>query len=121
MAALRRDLFSSSVSDETTCATIREAWEQHRLLLEPHGAVGWRGLLDYAATESIDGIPVAVLETAHPAKFPEAIETTLGFSPEVPASLSRLEDLPEQFDRLSTDYPDFRDYLRTLVEAEAPA
>lgn len=121
LAAMRRDLFSSTVSDEATCVTIREAWDRHRLLLEPHGAVGWRGLLDYAATESIEGVPVAVLETAHPAKFPDAIETTLGFSPEVPASLSRLDDLPEQFDRLSTGYPAFRDCLQTLVEAGAPA
>lgn len=121
MEAMRRDLFSGSVSDETTCATIREAWEGHKLLLEPHGAVGWRGLLDYAATEPIDGVPVAVLETAHPAKFPEAIEATLGFSPEAPETLSRLDELAEDFDRLTPDYPAFRDYLRARLEADTPA
>lgn len=121
MAAMRRDLFSTSVSDATTCATIREAWDRHKLLLEPHGAVGWRGLLDYAATESIVGVPVVVLETAHPAKFPEAIETTLGFSPEAPETLARLDDLAEDFDRLSADYPGFRDYLRDRLDADTSA
>ena len=75
LAAMRRDLFSSSVSDEQTRATIREVWSEHQLLLEPHGAVGWRGFLDYLAAEPLTARPAVVLETAHPAKFPEEIET----------------------------------------------
>jgi threonine synthase len=52
-----------------------------------------------------------VLETAHPAKFPEEIEKLLGFAPEVPSSLAALDDLPEDFDRLGVDYAAFREYL----------
>jgi threonine synthase len=111
MAALRRDLFSSSVSDEQTRATLREAWEKYHLLLEPHGAVGWRGFLDYLQTEPLHDKPAVVLETAHPAKFPDEIERLLGFTPEVPPSLAALDRLPEDFDRLPVDYGAFRDYL----------
>ncbi len=117
--AMRRDLHSSSVSDDETRETIRAAWETHRLLLEPHGAVGWRGYLNYAETqtEPTADTPVAVVETAHPAKFPEAIEAAVGISPEVPDSLSRLDAIPEDYDSLDTDYPAFRAYLRSqLVE-----
>lgn len=110
-AALRRDLFSTSVSDEATRATIKQAWAEHKLLLEPHGAVGWRGFLDYAAAEPLDGAPAVVLETAHPAKFPGEIESALGFTPEVPQTLSALETLPEDFDEVETDYEPFRKYL----------
>lgn len=111
LAALRRDLFSSSVSDARTVATLGEAWTQHRLLLEPHGAVGWRGLLDYEAVEPLAGAPAVVLETAHPAKFPEAIERALGFSPEVPPAIARAEQAPEDYDTLEPDYAAFREYL----------
>lgn len=111
MAALRRDLFSSSVSDDDTRTTIKTAWERHQLLLEPHGAVGWRGFWDYLATEPLNGAPAVVLETAHPAKFPDEIEKALGFTPEAPPSLAALDTLPEDFDRLGTDYDAFRDYL----------
>ena len=111
MAALRRDLFSSSVSDAQTRATIGEAWQEHRLLLEPHGAVGWRGFLDYLPVEPLKGAPAAVLETAHPAKFPEEIEHFLGFSPEVPPALAALDQLPEDYDRLEVDYEAFSEYL----------
>ena len=111
MAALRRDLFSSSVSDEQTRATIKLAWQQHKLLLEPHGAVGWRGFLDYHAAEPLNGAPAVVLETAHPAKFPDEIEKALGFTPEVPPALAALDLLPEDFDRMTVSYESFRDYL----------
>jgi len=111
MTRLRRDLFSTSVSDEQTRATIQQAWQQHRLLLEPHGAVGWRGLLDYLATEPLGDDPAVVLETAHPAKFPDEIQRVLGFSPTVPPALAALDSLPEDYDRLPVDYSQFRAYL----------
>lgn len=110
-AAMRRDLFSSSITDARTRDTIRDAWRTHRLLLEPHGAVGWAGFQDYIAQEPLDGAPAVVVETAHPAKFPEEIEKNLGFTPEVPASLAALDKLPEDFDRMAADYTAFCGYL----------
>ena len=111
LVAMRRDIFSSSVSDARTRATIQEAWKQHKLLLEPHGAVAWRGFLDWQRTESLQGLPAVVIETAHPAKFPEEIEKTLGFSPDVPPSIIAAEKLPENYDRMAADYDKFREYL----------
>jgi threonine synthase len=111
MERMRRELFSTTVSDEQTRATIKDAWAQHKLLLEPHGAVGWRGFLDYCATEPLGDAPAVVLETAHPAKFPEEIERLLGFSPAVPPALAALDRLPEEYDRLPVDYRLFQEYL----------
>jgi threonine synthase len=111
LAALQRDLFSTSVSDEDTRATIWEAWQQYRLLLEPHGAVGWFGFVNYAERNRTKGIPAVILETAHPAKFPEEIENVLGFAPEVPPALAALDGLAEVYDRLAVDYAAFRDHL----------
>jgi threonine synthase len=111
MARMRRDLFSTSVSDDRTRATIKQAWNDHRLLLEPHGAVGWRGFLDSIRVEPLGDSPAVVLETAHPAKFPEEIARLLGFSPEVPPSLAALDKLPEDYDRMAADYDQFKRYL----------
>lgn len=111
MERMRRDLFSTSVSDEQTRATIQQAWTEHKLLLEPHGAVGWRGFLDYCDTEPLGDSPAVVLETAHPAKFPDEIERLLGFTPETPPALAALDKLPEDFDRMSVDYGQFQKYL----------
>jgi threonine synthase len=111
LAALRHDLFSSSISDDRTRATIREVWNKYQLLLEAHGAVAWAGFEDWLATEPLEGLPAAVLETANPAKFPEEIEKTIGFSPDVPPAMEAMNKLPEDYDRLGADYGKFRDYL----------
>ncbi len=108
---MRQKIFSTSVSDERTRDTIRDAWQSHRLMLEPHGAVGWRGFLDYLETDPLSDVPIAVLETAHPAKFPDEIERIIGISPSAPPSLAALDRLPEDNDSMSAEYPLFKAYL----------
>jgi threonine synthase len=114
LEAMRRELFSCSVSDDQTRSALREAWHQHRLLLEPHGAVGWHGFLRWAEQERAPDAPVVVLETAHPAKFPEEIQRCLGFLPEPPPCLAALDHRPERHDRLPAEPPSLRDYLLSL-------
>ena len=111
LAAMRRDLFSSSVSDERTRATIQEVWTKYRLLLEPHGAVAWRGFLDWLAIEPLGNAPAVILETANPAKFPEEIERMMGWSPDIPPTMEATNKLPEDFDRMPQDYEAFSKYL----------
>lgn len=111
LAAMRRDLFSSSISDARTRDTIREVWQQYQLLLEPHGAVAWRGFLDWQEQEPLNGLPAAILETANPAKFPEEIEKNMGWSPDVPPAMAAAIRQPEDFDRMGADYERFRQYL----------
>lgn len=111
---MRKELFSVSITDEQTRQTIRDAWENHNVLLEPHGAVGWAGLQAFLAEEGHhherDQLYVS-LETAHPAKFPEEIQSLLGFDPDLPPSLQNLENKPESFGRMMNDYPQFKRYL----------
>jgi threonine synthase len=111
LPALRRDLFSSSVSDDRTRETIREVWNKYQLLLEAHGAVAWRGFEDWQEHEPLNGLPAVILETANPAKFPEEIEKTIGFAPDVPPAMTAAIQLPEDFDRMSADYATFKSYL----------
>jgi len=111
LTAMRRDLFSSSISDDRTRATIKEVWGKYKLLLEPHGAVAWAGFQDWQQVEPLEGAPAAILETANPAKFPEEIEKMMGWSPDVPAAMQATNRLPEDFDRLGADYEAFKKYL----------
>lgn len=111
---MRRRIFSVSVSDEETRATIVEAYRRHRLLLEPHGAVGWKGLMDYRKREG-DGSPAISIETAHPAKFPEEIESLLGIAPPPSPSLSGIETRPGKPVPMENDYGAFKEYLRSQI------
>ncbi len=114
MDRMRRDLYSVSITDEETRATIGSAWNENKLMLEPHGAVGWAGLDRYLELNPQDkGVTAISLETAHPAKFPEEIQAITGINPEVPKSLSGLDALEEHYEELPVDYDAFKTYLQT--------
>jgi len=112
---IKQHIFSVSVSDEETKKTIKRAYEQYRVLLEPHGAVGWRGLEIYL--ERYGDFPLCVsLETAHPAKFPDEIKDLLGIIPELPQSMKDIDQRKGEPFELSVSYKDFKDYLRSCLK-----
>jgi len=110
LGAMRRDLFAVSIGEAETRETIRKAWQDQRLLLEPHGAVGWAGLSRYLETENTD-FPAVSVETAHPAKFPEEIRDILGMEPDIPQSLQGIEDRDEYMLNIENRYDAFQELL----------
>jgi threonine synthase len=125
-AAMRRDIYSTSVDDAGTRQAIKDAWAKYKTMLEPHGAVGWAGLERYLADEGQSGqaghsIPLSLdpytplcvsIETAHPAKFPEEIQRLLSVDPPLPPSLAGLDAKPEHYDKGPNDYGWFSDFLK---------
>jgi threonine synthase len=113
MEAMRKDLYSVSISDDETRATIKNAYDKDKIILEPHGAVGWAGLSRFLEENpgSRSRLTVSV-ETAHPAKFPEEIKSLIGVDPPVPPSLEGLEGKGEEYDTITTDYGPFKDFLK---------
>ena len=91
-ADLRALVRGEAVTDETTLDTMRAAWEATGYLADPHTAVGLEAAHRLRAEG--DRRPVVVLSTAHPAKFPEAVERALGVTPEAPERLAALWDAP---------------------------
>ena len=114
MNVMRKDLYAVSVTDEETQRTIKEAYSQHKVLLEPHGAVAWAGLLRYLK-ECGDYSPCISLETADPAKFPDEIVRATGITPPLPPAMARLDELAEKYDRIDGQYASLKDYLKRFV------
>ncbi len=115
LLSLRKDVYSTSITDIETKAMIFEAYKNHKLLLEPHGSVGWAGLQrflhEYPEFDSEDQLCIS-LETAHPAKFPEQIVEILNFDPKLPPSLVGIEEKEEFFDSIENNYQAFKNYLQ---------
>jgi len=111
LARMRRDIFSTSISDERTIAGVREVWDNFQLLLEPHGSVAWQGFQDWNAVEPLGSSPAVIVETANPAKFPVEVQKVVGWEPDVPANMLASLKLPEDFDRMGADYEKFKAYL----------
>jgi threonine synthase len=105
------DLFvARRLDDEGTLATIAREYKKTGVLLDPHSAVGV-----HAARQLGDGkagAPVVALATAHPAKFPEAVEKATGTRPQVPLALAGLKGLPEYFEVLPTNLDAIAGYMR---------
>ena len=116
LEAMRRDLYAVSISDDETRRTIKSAYENEGVILEPHGAVAWAGLSRYCDDSDSGGDTLAVsVETAHPAKFPEEVRAALGIDPEVPPSLAGLEARTESYEPLPARYDAFRDWLKSSI------
>jgi threonine synthase len=112
---MRKELWSVSIPDTKTRDTIANAYLDHHILLEPHGSVGWAGLMEYLRENPGEDRPDQLcisLETAHPAKFPDEIKAILGIDPPLPESLQGLESKPETFGKLENDYHAFKKYLK---------
>ncbi|SMH58865.1 threonine synthase [Azospirillum agricola] len=102
------------VDEDATMATVAATWEESGYLLDPHTAVG----VAAAKADPLDpAIPMVVLATAHPAKFPDAVEKATGRRPPLPP---RLSDLYEREERLS-ELPNEVAAVQEFVAARARA
>ena len=116
LQALRNDLFGVSVTDEETQNTIREVYENFGTILEPHGAVAWKGLSYYLDSydDNSDQLSVS-LETAHPCKFPDEIKKITGIEPDAPQCLKGLDKKTESYTLLDDDYEKFKKLLFDII------
>jgi threonine synthase len=97
--AIRQTVSGFTLSDDATLAEIRRTWAQAKYLADPHTAIA----LAAARAQTPIGLPVIVAATAHPAKFPDAIEAAVGFRPPLPPHLADLYDRAETFTAAPTD------------------
>lgn len=102
-------LFASARADEVeTTQAMRRACEQSGELIDPHTAIG----LHAARQAGIDpAVPVVTLATAHPAKFPDAVERATGTRPALPARVGDLFAREESFIELPGTYEAVRDQI----------
>ncbi|NJL50507.1 MAG: threonine synthase [Blastochloris sp.] len=96
-----RRLFRAARADEAEVkAMIGDTWLRAGYLLDPHTAVG---VASARKVEVDASVPVVVLGTAHPAKFPAAVEAASGVRPGLPPSLADLMKRPERVMVLPND------------------
>ncbi|MBK9380404.1 MAG: threonine synthase [Chitinophagaceae bacterium] len=106
---LKNKLSAYTITDAETVSTIREVYEKYNYILDPHGAVGFLSLHRYLFDHP--GQTGLFLETAHPVKFPEAVESSIGKRIEMPVAVRSLMDKEKQSELIKADYQQFKDYL----------
>lgn len=110
LAEIAKTFISERAGEEETLAEVKRFAETAGALIDPHTAVGLVALRKARGQGRIDG-PAVVLSTAHPAKFPDAVEKATGRRPALPADLADLYDRPEQVKRLAGDVETVKSYI----------
>ena len=96
------------IDDDETLAVIKRIYEETGSLIDPHTAVG----VAAAEAKRDPDEPCVVLSTAHPAKFPDAVEKATGVRPGLPDHLADLHDRPEHMTPLANDLDTVEQFIR---------
>ncbi|WP_420137627.1 threonine synthase [Sphingomonas sp.] len=108
-------LFASArIDPDEMDLAMRRAAEQSDMLLDPHTAIG---LAAAHRAELPADVPVVTLATAHPAKFPDAVERATGRRPTLPARVGDLFDRTERYDVLPSELATIQAYIAERATA----
>ncbi len=114
-AAERYGFRSGRSTHADRLATIRDCWERHHTLIDPHTA----DAVKVARAHVVPQRPMIVLETALPVKFATTIQEAVGQEPPRPAHLEGIEQLPKRFRVLPADFAAVRTFVAETLLAEA--
>jgi threonine synthase len=107
---LRREFDADRLDEAEVQAVMKRAFETDGILLDPHSAIGVG--VGQRITRSVT--PIVSLATAHPAKFPDAVEAATGVRPEAPASVAAVMDLPERIEHIPADLATVQALVKSL-------
>ena len=110
LEALRGDFASGRAAEDQTAAMIARARAEMGELLCPHSAVGV-----HVAQDFLGATPMVTLATAHPAKFPDAVEAATGIRPPLPPRMADLFDRPERMTRVENDLTAIETLIREAL------
>jgi threonine synthase len=117
MAAAREVFSGFTVDDAATLASIAATYKDSGVLVDPHSAIG----IAAAKAKRDPKVPMVALATAHPAKFPEAVEKATGVTPKLPPHLADLMTRPERCSELDNDLVVVEDFISGRIQQRGAA
>jgi threonine synthase len=119
LAAIKRDFHAVRVSETETTEEIARSYRETGMLIDPHSAVGISAARKSAAVDP--SVPMIVLGTAHPAKFPAAVEKATSVTAPLPPHLAHILDAAEHFDVLPNDPARIEAFIRQSLHGQRRA
>ncbi|MDA7795819.1 threonine synthase [Candidatus Pelagibacter sp.] len=110
MKKINEDFLSASMSEKEILDTIKEVQVKYDIILDPHSAIGFGALKKV----NIEGNNI-VLATAHPCKFPEAIDKSIGIKPDLPDELKYVMGEKENYDIISNNLSKTQKYIKEKI------
>ena len=106
LKSIKHDFVSESLSEKETQNFIKNFYNKFKIILDPHTAVGY-GVLNKISSEGIN----VVLATAHPCKFPEAINKAIGLKPNLPKELDYIMSAKENYDLIPNNLDKIKNHI----------
>ncbi len=104
------------LDDAGTAAEIRRIHAASGYLADPHTAIGVAAARAHPAA---DGAPTVAVATAHPAKFPDAVERAVGIRPPLPPRLADLYDRIERYTVAPNNLAEIEASVRAVAQRNA--
>jgi threonine synthase len=112
LPAVQKLFTGYKLDDAGTLKVMQDLYKRTGMLIDPHSAIGVAAAEAARKDRSIPpSVPIVALATAHPAKFPDAVEKATGVRPALPAHLSNLLSRRERYDVLPKDLGKIQDYV----------
>ena len=109
-ADIKKQISSRSISDLETLKTMKDVFDKHQYILDPHSAVAYKALAEHLNNKSTEkGL---LLGTAHPVKFPDAVKEAIGCTPEMPESVKTIMDREKKSQLITADFQAFKEILQ---------
>ena len=108
---VQEDFGAARVDDQATLATIKDIQQKTGYILDPHTATGVCAASRLRQQNEAAGT-IVCLATAHPAKFPDAVEKAIGRPPAVPTAIADLDNLPCRSDLIKADTDTVKAYIK---------
>ncbi|EIM26031.1 threonine synthase [Microvirga lotononidis] len=115
LARIRQEFSAEAVNEDNVLAEMAETYRTTGYVLDPHSAVGTRA--GRALLKQRPETPVVALSTAHPAKFPDAVERATGLRPALPPHMADLMERKESFTVLPNDQAAVERFIRERARA----
>jgi threonine synthase len=112
--AMKRDFFAVSISNNQHYETMKNVFDVHGIMLDPHGAVGWAALQSYLEG-GYDGSTI-VYETADPGKFPNDVMKAIGQNPQVPLKIQEQARMQERIFSIESNPIETKEGLKLSEE-----
>jgi threonine synthase len=107
---IKKDFLSESMNEDEVLDVIREVYKKHNIILDPHSAIGFGALKKI----NIDGNNI-VLATAHPSKFPDAINRSINIKPSLPKELMYVMNEKENYDIIGNNLNKIKQYIKEKI------
>ena len=105
LVKLQNDFDSESLNETEILNTIRNFYEENKIVIDPHTAIG------VGVIKKLNLRDVVILATAHPCKFPIAIEKAISKIEKLPESLNYIYDKVENFEVISKDLEKVKKFI----------